>query len=172
NKVPAVSNDDQARQFLMMTDFFQGKGYEHYEISNLCLPGKRSLHNSSYWSGVKYLGLGPSAHSFNGRSRQWNVANNALYIQSLKNDSVPFELEMLTEVQRFNEYVMTALRKMEGLDINYVRTTFGEKFAGDLVFSSKKFIEKEWIFNSSEILKLTRGGKLFADHIASELFQV
>src|SRR5205085_697044 len=115
--VAAVSTDDQARQFAMMTAFLKDHGYEQYEISNFSLPGKRSIHNSSYWSGDKYLGLGPSAHSFNGVTRQWNVANNALYIRSLENDIVPFESETLTAGQRYNEYIMTSLRTVEGTDV-------------------------------------------------------
>jgi oxygen-independent coproporphyrinogen-3 oxidase len=170
-KVQAVSNDDQARQFLLMTDFLQANGYEHYEISNLALPGRRSAHNSSYWSGAKYLGLGPSAHSFNGGSRQWNVSNNALYIQSLKNDAIPFEIETLSEIQQFNEYIMTALRKIEGVDANYLEKNFGEKYVHELMNSSKKFIDKNWVGSASGKLVLTREGKLFADHIASELFR-
>jgi oxygen-independent coproporphyrinogen-3 oxidase len=174
-KVQPVSNDAQALQFMMMTDFFQEKGYEHYEISNLSMPGKRSIHNSSYWSGSKYLGLGPSAHSFNGKSRQWNIANNALYIQSLKNGSIPFEIEMLTETQRYNEYIMTSLRKMEGVDIGHIKNFFGSKYSNELIQASKKFIDKKWIDkdkadNLPGTLILTREGKLFADHIASALF--
>jgi oxygen-independent coproporphyrinogen-3 oxidase len=169
-KVQAVNNDDQARQFLIMTDFFSARGYEHYEISNLALPGKRSVHNSSYWNGAKYTGFGPSAHSFNGNSRQWNVANNALYIQSLKKEEVPFEIEILSEKQQFNEYIMTALRKMEGVDVEVVKDRFEQKYAAGLLRTSGKFIEKNWLADVSGRLILTREGKLFADHIASELF--
>lgn len=165
-KVANVNSEDQARQFLLMTDFLQKNGYEHYEISNLALPGKRSKHNSSYWSGAKYTGLGPSAHSFNGESRQWNVANNALYIQSLKKDELPFEIEHLSEEQKLNEYVMTSLRTMEGLDIAHVNT----KYTEELLKSAEQFIQKKWIENNSNQLILTREGKLFADGIAAELF--
>lgn len=168
--VRPVQNDDQARQFLMMTDFFQQAGYEHYEISNLALPGRRSQHNSAYWSGEKYLGLGPSAHSFNGVSRQWNVANNALYIQSLAKDAIPFELETLTPVQRFNEYVMTALRKMEGLDLRWLAVQSGDTLVTQLTREAKRFMEQGWMEGEKDRLVLTREGKLFADHIASELF--
>ena len=169
-KVLPVNNGDQARQFLLMTDFFQAGGYEHYEISNLCLPGNRSVHNSSYWNGAKYMGLGPSAHSFNGSSRQWNIANNSLYIQSLKNRNTSFELETLTATHRFNEYIMTSLRKTEGVDLNAVRENFGERYADELLPLSKKYIANNWIENAQDKLILTREGKLFADHIASELF--
>ncbi len=155
-----MNTDDQARQFLIMTDFLAANGYEHYEISNFALPGKRSQHNSSYWSGAKYIGLGPSAHSFDGSSRQWNVANNALYIQALKNNKVPFEQETLSDSQRFNEYIMTSLRTMEGTDISKTREIFGGKATEELIKHSEKFIERGWMQEQSDHLVLTREGKL------------
>ncbi|MBO9570971.1 MAG: radical SAM family heme chaperone HemW [Chitinophagaceae bacterium] len=167
-KAAPVNTEDQARQFLLMTDYLQAAGYEHYEISNLALPGKRSQHNSSYWRGVKYLGLGPSAHSFNGSTRQWNVANNALYIQSLNNNEIPFEIETLSDEQRFNEYIMTALRTIEGVDINRARAIS----KSDLIQQSQQFIDKKWVKIIDNKIMLTREGKLFADGIASELFIV
>lgn len=169
-KVANINSDDQARQFLIMTDFLQSKGYDHYEISNFALPGKKSLHNSSYWTGAKYIGLGPSAHSFNGQSRQWNVANNALYIQSLKKDELPFDIEQLTTKQQLNEYVMTSLRTMEGLDINYVEGRFGKEYAALLTKTVQPMIKKGWLTETNRNWILTREGKLFADGIASELF--
>ena len=171
-KALPVNNEDQARQFLMMTDFLASNGYEHYEISNFSLPGMRSRHNSSYWSGKKYLGLGPSAHSFNGASRQWNVANNALYIKSLDNNQLPFEQEVLTNSQQFNEYIMTSLRTIEGADIEFAKQKFGKASTDDLIRNSTKFIERGWMTNVSDRLVLTKEGKLFADGIAAELFEV
>ena len=169
-KVPEISNEDHARQFLLMTDYLQMHGYEHYEISNLALPGKRSKHNSSYWSGEKYLGLGPSAHSFDGKSRQWNIANNALYIQSLNNDTLQFEKEELTDQQRLNEYLMTSLRTMEGTELEHVRKNFGSEYAGEISSEASRFKNRGWMQHISDRLILTREGKLFADGIASELF--
>ena len=171
-KLTAVNNEDQARQFLLMTDYLATAGYEHYEISNFALPGKRSRHNSSYWSGEKYIGLGPSAHSFNGSTRKWNVSNNALYISALNRNQVPFEEENLTASQRFNEYVMTSLRTMEGTDINHALQMFGSNPAAMLTSHSTKFIEKGWMENKNNRLVLTREGKLFADGISSDLFLV
>jgi oxygen-independent coproporphyrinogen-3 oxidase len=172
SQIADVNADDQARQFLMMTDFLAANGYEHYEISNFALPGKRSQHNSSYWSGAKYIGLGPSAHSFDGTSRQWNVANNALYIKALNDNKVPFEQETLSDSQRFNEYIMTSLRTMEGTDINKARGIFRGQASDDLLKHSEKFIERGWMQEHSNRLVLTREGKLFADGIASELFEI
>lgn len=169
-KVAEVNPGDQARQFLLMTDFLQNKGYEHYEISNLALPGKRSRHNSSYWNGAKYVGLGPSAHSFNGESRQWNIANNALYIQSLKKGELPFEIEHLSTEQKLNEYIMTSLRTVEGLDIQHADELSGKKYTGELLNSAEQFIKTGRLVNNNGRLMLTREGKLFADGIAAELF--
>ena len=171
-KALPVSTDDQARQFQMMVEFLTSNGYEHYEISNFSLPGMRSRHNSSYWSGAHYIGLGPSAHSFNGSSRQWNVANNALYIKSLAGGIVPFEIELLTDVQQFNEYVMTSLRTKEGADVVFVREKFGDHSADELVKNALQFFTKGWMINDDDRLVLTNEGKLFADGIAAELFQV
>jgi oxygen-independent coproporphyrinogen-3 oxidase len=170
HKTTDVNTEDQARQFLLLMDWMQEAGYEHYEISNFALPGKRSRHNSSYWQGASYLGLGPSAHSFNGASRQWNISNNALYIQSLKEDKVPFEIETLTDTQRLNEYIMTSLRTVEGLDVQWVASRFGEKAAGQLQTASKPFIEIGNMQWHNGHLQLTRQGKLFADGMAADLF--
>lgn len=170
HKTIDVNTDDQARQFLLLMDWMQAAGYEHYEISNFALPGKRSRHNSSYWQGASYLGLGTSAHSFNGESRQWNIANNALYIKSLKEDKVPFEVEHLTSTQRLNEYVMTSLRTMEGLNLEYVVNRFGEKAANKLKEEAQQFIETGKMQLNNGYLQLTKEGKLFADGIAAELF--
>ena len=170
HKTIDVNTEDQARQFLLLMNWMQAAGYEHYEISNFALPGKRSRHNSSYWQGASYLGLGPSAHSFNGESRQWNIANNALYIKSLKEDKVPFEVEHLTSTQRLNEYIMTSLRTMEGLNLEYVITGFGEKAANKLKQEAQQFIETGKMQLNNGYLQLTKEGKLFADGIAAELF--
>lgn len=170
HKTVDVNTEDQARQFLLLMDWMQAAGYEHYEISNFALPGKRSRHNSSYWQGASYLGLGPSAHSFNGQSRQWNIANNALYIKSLKENKVPFEIENLTNTQRLNEYVMTSLRTVEGLGLAHVTSHFGEKAASKLQQEAQQFIETRKMQLNNGYLQLTKEGKLFADGIAAELF--
>ena len=170
HKKTPVNAEDQARQFVLLMNWLQQAGFEHYEISNFALPGKRSRHNSSYWQGVSYLGLGPSAHSFNGESRQWNIANNALYIQSLQEDKVPFEIEHLTGTQRLNEYIMTSLRTMEGLDIAWIVSRFGEREANQLQRDSQPFIDSGKMRFYNNHLQLTKEGKLFADGIAAELF--
>ena len=165
-----VDAEKQATQFLMLIDKLAAAGYEHYEISNFAKPGLRSCHNSSYWKGTTYFAFGPSAHSFDGRSRRWNVANNALYIQSIQKDTIPFEEEILTPTQQLNEFIMTSLRTMEGLDLNLVSEKFGKEFKGKLVVGSGKWVmEKKLLMDGSKLI-LTREGKLFADGIAADLF--
>ena len=165
-----IDPQQQRRQFLFLMDYMQLADFEHYEISNFAKPGHRSKHNSSYWHGTHYLGLGPSAHSFNGTSRQWNVANNQQYIQSLQQGLVPFEKEELTATQQLNEYIMTSLRLMEGCDLHFVQEKFGPEKATQLQQESMLFQQKNWLIEKNNHLILIREGKLFADRIASDLF--
>jgi oxygen-independent coproporphyrinogen-3 oxidase len=145
-------------------------GYEHYEISNFSKPGMRSKHNSSYWQGKKYYGFGPAAHSYDGATRKWNIANNALYIQSLKKNSIPFEEELLTPTQSFNELIMISLRTMEGIDLEKTSALFGNSYLNQLLLSSQKYIESKKLIQINASLILTKEGKLFADGIAADLF--
>jgi oxygen-independent coproporphyrinogen III oxidase len=176
NKRAAVDPDAQARQFQLLLDWLARAGYDHYEISNFALPGKRSRHNSSYWQAAAYLGLGPSAHSFDGGSRQWNVANNARYIDSLlSTGEVPFEKEELSPLQQLNEYIMISLRTGEGCDLDAVGRRFGEAAARDLRKKAERHIQLGTMEISGEKdagarLALTRTGKLLADGIAADLF--
>ncbi len=165
-----VDAEQQSRQFIQLINKMEQVGFEHYEISNFAKPGQRSKHNSSYWHGAHYLGLGPSAHSFNGTSRQWNVANNMQYIQSLNKGIVPFEKEELTTVQQLNEYIMTSVRLMEGCDLQFVQQKFGDDFANQLLSNAKQFELKGWMMLHNKHLILTKEGKLFADRVAGELF--
>lgn len=170
HQVADVDPDRQASQFLFLSEKLASAGYEHYEISNFSKPGMRSRHNTSYWQGKHYLGLGPSAHSFNGVSRQWNVANNALYIKSIAEGVVPFEMEVLTDSQQKNEYIMTALRTMEGISLSRVRELFGEDEVARLISLSQEYVLDGRIIAGDENIYLTGGGRLFADGIASALF--
>ena len=119
-----VNNEAQAKQFFILMNTLKAAGYEHYEISNFAKPGFRSRHNSSYWQGEKYIGIGPSAHSFNGNERSWNVSNNRQYIESLKKNQFAYEKEILTPEEKLNEYVMTSLRTIEGMDLNFIEENF------------------------------------------------
>ncbi len=165
-----VDAEKQSRQFLLLMDWMEAAGYEHYEISNFSKPGYRSRHNSSYWSGETYYAFGPAAHSFDGERRKWNVANNSLYIQSLQKDIVPFEEELLTQTQQLNEYIMTALRTMEGVDLNYIGSIFGEDKISMLQTTIKKYESTGKLKLVDQNIILTKEGKLFADGIAADLF--
>ena len=165
-----VQQEKQAEQFLLLMQWLEEAGYEHYEISNFAKPGFRSRHNSSYWQGKKYLGLGPSAHSYDGTSRQWNISNNTIYIESLAANKIPFEKEILTPTQQLNEYIMTSLRTVEGLDLGRVESSeFGVQSAEFGVRSHKFIVEGKMILKENKLI-LTKEGKLFADGIAAELF--
>ena len=171
-KTAAVSSDRQAEQFYLLLKMMENEGYEQYEISSFCKPGYRSKHNSSYWQGKPYFGFGPSSHSFNGfNKRRWNISNNGLYIQSLEKNIIPYEEEILTDVQRLNEYVMTALRTTEGININYVVQHFGKENKKKIIMSAQKFINAGRLILQEEKLSLTTEGKFFADGIAGDLFQ-
>lgn len=169
-KMEAPVSEYQAEQFLMAMDFLGSAGYEHYEISNFSRPGMRSRHNSAYWQGERYTGIGPSAHSFDGHDRRWNLSNNAGYIRALEEGRIPFELETLTDIQRLNEYVMTSIRTIEGMDLDYVKEQWGNREAERIVQDAKKFINGSKMIMNDRSLMLTREGKLFADGIAAELF--
>lgn len=170
NKKAPVDAERQAEQFLLLMEWMNAAGYEHYEISNFAKPGFRSRHNSSYWSGEHYYGFGPSAHSFDGTSRRWNIANNALYIQSLQKNIIPYEEEVLNPIQQLNEYIMTALRTMEGMSIKYISTKFGEEISHKIIAASAKYKNTSKLRIEDEHIILTDEGKLFADGIAADLF--
>jgi putative oxygen-independent coproporphyrinogen III oxidase len=166
----AVDPEKQASQFLTGIQKLEAAGFEHYEISSFARPGKRSRHNSSYWHSKKYLGLGPSAHSFDGTSRQWNLSNNALYIKSLMAGQLSFEIENLLPKDLLNEYIMTSLRTLEGLDLHHVTEHFGKQKGNLLENNASVYIRSNQMEKKREKLVLTREGKLFADGIAAALF--
>ena len=166
HKSENINPDKQSEQFLLLMQWVEEAGYEHYEISNFAKPGWRSRHNSSYWKGKKYLGIGPSAHSFNGSERQWNISNNKLYIDAIDKSEIPFEKEKLTPVNKRNEYIMTSLRTMEGLNLEQL----DEEERTKLLSAANRFLESGLMKREGNSLILTREGKLLADGIASSLF--
>ncbi|TFF40742.1 radical SAM family heme chaperone HemW [Mucilaginibacter psychrotolerans] len=169
-KQPPMSEQQSAEQFTIMTDAMELKGFEQYEISNFCKPGHYSRHNSNYWRGVKYLGLGPSAHSFNGDTRQWNIANNARYMAAvLQERKLPAEVEQLSEENRLNEYIMTALRTAWGLDTNKLEAIAAGS-ADILLKAAEPYFTDGQIQQTGSIITLTQKGKLYADNIAAGLF--
>ena len=170
-KLDDINPDKQAEQFYLLLGMMADKGYEQYEISNFSKQGYRSKHNSSYWQGKAYFGFGPASHSFNGfDKRRWNVSNNSLYIQSLEKNIIPYDEEILTEMQRLNEYVMTALRTVEGINIEYVNNYFGEKNVTRILAEIQKYVVSKKVIQTSKEFYLSEEGKFFADGIASDLF--
>jgi oxygen-independent coproporphyrinogen III oxidase len=166
HKSEDINPDKQSEQFILLMQWLGEAGYEHYEISNFAKPGFRSRHNSSYWQGKKYIGFGPSAHSFDGNARWWNIANNNSYIDSINKGIIPFEKEELTTTQKLNEYIMISLRTAEGLNLSKVDIVASL----ELQAASKKYIATGFMKMENDFLKLTNEGKLLADGIASALF--
>ena len=167
-----IDTAKQAIHFELLTKHAAQAGYEHYELSNLALPGFRSKHNTSYWQQKKYLGIGPSAHSFTGSSRQWNIANNALYISSIEKGIVPFESETLSLATQYNEYIMTSLRTMEGCSYAYVHEKFGDNAVSRTKKIAAHYIDKGQLMEQEKNLIATAQGKFFLDGIAADFFEV
>ncbi len=172
NKKENINAEKQAQQFEILMQWATQNDYDHYEISNFAKASFRSKHNSSYWQAKPYLGLGPSAHSYNGISRQWNISNNILYVESINKNIVPFEIEMLSSTQKTNEYIMTSLRTMEGIKLNDLEEICGEKIALKIVSDAQKYIHQNFMEWQNDSLMLTQKGKLFADGIAANLFRM
>lgn len=169
-KVVDVDSDKQARQFLLLMEWLRTAGYEHYEVSNFAKRGYRSRHNSSYWKGTPYLGLGPSAHSFNGKERRWNIGNNNVYVKSVNEGKQERETEVLTTVQQLNETIMISLRTMEGIDLKKIGAAFGEKEAKRIEKDLEKYTASNLIRLENHHAQLTDEGMLRADGIAADLF--
>lgn len=167
----ALPNDEVAQEhFMILVETLENKGFVHYELSNFGKENYFSQNNSAYWLGKKYLGIGPSAHSYNGFSRSWNVANNTLYLKAIQNDELPNEVEKLTMEDRYNEYIMTGLRTIWGVSLVRIEKEFGLDFLHYLKQQSLKFIDDGLLSISDDLLKPTLKGKFLTDGIASDLF--
>jgi putative oxygen-independent coproporphyrinogen III oxidase len=169
-KAAPVDEEQSARQFEMLCRITAENGFDHYEISNFGKPGFYSRHNLAYWSGRPYLGLGPSAHSFVPGTRQWNIANTGKYIDKLLASEIPFEREQLTIDQQYNEYVMTSLRTMWGIEKDQILDRFGEKYYQNMMKSSQKHLQNKLMEETPTHLIITPKGKFLADGIAADLF--
>ena len=166
-----VDVEQAAGQFDILTEHAAAMGFHHYEISNLALPGHYAVHNTNYWRGLPYLGIGPAAHSYKDRERKWNIANNALYIKSILTDKkLPAEAEQLTDIAFLNEYIMTSLRTMWGCDISKIQRDWSEDMARQLLRNAEEPMDKGQLELKDNKLLLTQKGKLFADGIAADLF--
>jgi oxygen-independent coproporphyrinogen-3 oxidase len=169
-KIRALAEEQSLEHYHILCDKMKGSGYNHYEISNFALPGFISRHNSGYWSGGKYLGIGPSAHSYNGRSRRWNMARNASYIRLINLGKKACEEETLDERTRFHDYLMTSLRTMWGIDMEFIKNEWGKKYLEHIRRRSKPFIRGGRILEMDGKLVLSTDGMFIADHIISEMF--
>jgi putative oxygen-independent coproporphyrinogen III oxidase len=170
-KEPAIDEEKSSGFFLELIEALDKHGFIHYEISNFGKEGFFSRHNSNYWKRRQYAGFGPSAHSFDGSSRQWNVSNNNLYMKQVQNkNEAYFEKEILSEKDRFNEYILTSLRTMWGVDGNYLQQNFNAGFYRAFLKESEAYLDKNLVIKNNEIYTLSLEGKLLADRIASDLF--
>jgi oxygen-independent coproporphyrinogen-3 oxidase len=166
----AVNDEDAVSQYEYLLEVTEAAGIPWYEVSNFSKPGKASKHNSSYWEGIPYLGIGPSAHSFDGKSRQWNIKSNSAYIQQLTAGKIPAEIEILNSKDKFNENILTSLRTRKGLSLMAIRNLNNEEeFKRILLIASNK-AHQQLLTISDEKIVLTRKGLLFADAIAAEFF--
>ncbi|WP_375240550.1 radical SAM family heme chaperone HemW [Polaribacter sp.] len=170
-----IKNVDDVKaeeQFQILTKTLKKEGFIHYELSNFGKENYFSKNNSSYWLGKSYLGIGPSAHSFNGKQRSWNVRNNTHYIKAILEDKLPIERETLSKTDRYNEYVMTGLRTVWGVSLEKIKNDFGDDFLNYLEKLSNRFIIEDLLYIENKTLKTTQKGKFLADGIASDLFKL
>ena len=171
-KVPDVNEKTSNKQFKILMDIMKAKDFVHYEISNFAKEGFISRHNSSYWLKRKYLGIGPSAHSYNGETRSWNVANNNEYIRSIENGEPFCQTEVLSTTAKYNEYIMTSLRTIWGCDLDYILSYFKEELLIHCLKEAETYIESGMTNKKDNKLTLTEKGMYIADRITSDLFMI
>lgn len=170
NKISNVDGEKQARHFEIVVEALEKQNFEHYEISNFAQAGYRSKHNSNYWKGIPYLGLGPSAHSYNIHSRQWNIANNLMYTQSLQKEILPFEIENLDLATRYNEFMMISLRLLEGVNLATLQNEFGAAYVEHTQTIKAGHVAAGKIRETTEGFAITKQARFLADGIASDYF--
>jgi oxygen-independent coproporphyrinogen-3 oxidase len=168
--IPQLDDEVAQEHFHLLLDKLEENGFIHYELSNFGKENYFSKNNSSYWLGKKYIGIGPSAHSYDGEKRGWNVSNNTLYLKSIQENKLPLETETLTKTDRYNEYVMTGLRTIWGISLDRIATEFGKTYLDYLNQQAAKYIEDHLLFIDDNILRTTKSGKFLSDGIASDLF--
>jgi oxygen-independent coproporphyrinogen-3 oxidase len=170
--IPPPDDEVAQEHFHLLVDKLEENGFIHYELSNFGKTTYFSKNNSSYWLGKKYIGIGPSAHSYNGISRSWNISNNTLYLKSISENILPSETETLTKTDRYNEYVMTGLRTIWGISLDRIEREFGKTYLDYLNKQSYNYIEDHFLFVEDNILRTTKIGKFLSDGIASDLFML
>ena len=168
--IPQPDDEVAQEHFHILVDRLSENGFIHYELSNFGKENYFSKNNSSYWLGKKYIGIGPSAHSYDGKNRGWNISNNSLYIKSIQENKLPIEIETLTKTDRYNEYIMTGLRTIWGVSLERIEQEFGKTYLDYLNRQAAKFIEDYLLFVDDNILRTTKKGKFLSDGIASDLF--
>ncbi|KIO53853.1 radical SAM family heme chaperone HemW [Flavobacterium hibernum] len=169
-KIAEPQDEVASNHFMILVETLQKNDFIHYELSNFGKEGYFSKNNSAYWLGKKYIGIGPSAHSYDGEKRGWNIANNSLYIKSIQEDKLPLETEILTISDRYNEYIMTGLRTIWGVSLERIENEFGLEYLNYLNKQSQKFLNDDLLSIENNILKPTPKGKFLTDGIASDLF--
>jgi len=169
-KIDEPKDEVAQEHFQILVDKLEENEFIHYELSNFGKENYFSKNNSAYWLGKKYIGIGPSAHSFNGISRSWNISNNSIYLKSIAENKLPSETEILSKNDRYNEYVMTGLRTIWGISLYKIEQEFGTDFLNYLLKQSEKFIADDLLFISDDVLRTTQKGKFLCDGIASDLF--
>ncbi|GAA4047011.1 radical SAM family heme chaperone HemW [Flavobacterium chungnamense] len=170
--IPQPDDEVAQEHFQILVDKLSENDFIHYELSNFGKENYFSKNNSSYWLGKKYIGIGPSAHSFDGEKRSWNVSNNTLYLKSIQENKLPSETETLSKTDRYNEYVMTGLRTIWGISLDRIQTEFGTTYLDYLNQQAAKYIEDHLLFVDENILRTTKKGKFLSDGIASDLFML
>ena len=168
--IPTLDDDLAQQHFHILIDKLQENGFVHYELSNFGKPDFFSKNNTAYWLGKKYIGIGPSAHSYNGESRSWNIANNSLYLKAIAENKLPSETEILSKTDQYNEYIMTGLRTIWGVSLVRIETEFGTKYLEYLYQQAEKYISDNLLEIENNVLKTTKKGKFLSDGIASDLF--
>jgi oxygen-independent coproporphyrinogen-3 oxidase len=170
--IPNVDDAIAEKQFQILIEKLEASGFVQYELSNFGKPAYFSKHNTSYWQGKNYLGIGPSAHSFNGEQRSWNVRNNSMYINSLSQSILPLETETLSPTDKYNEYVMTRLRTIWGVSLEKVEKDYGKSYKHYLLEQSQKHINEDLLYIDDDKILVTKKGKFLSDGIASDLFKI
>ncbi len=170
--VPPVDDERAEAQFQHLVRRLEGEGFVHYELSNFGKPGYFSRNNTAYWQGKTYLGIGPSAHSFNGQQRSWNISNNTLYIKGIQQGKVPSETEILTQRDRYNEYVMTGLRTMWGVSLQSIEQEFGSHFREYLMEQAERHITDRYLYLDGDTIRVSQKGKFLSDGLAADLFML
>ncbi len=169
-QVEVLDDDEILAQFNFLMDRLENEGYEHYELSSFGKPNFQSVNNSAYWSGKTYLGIGPSAHSFDGNTRSWNISNNAKYINGISTNRPFIEREILNEIDRYNEYLMTGLRTKNGISLSYIEDKFGLRYKELLEKEAQNHITSQMLYWDGDVLKVSRKAKFLVDGLASDLF--